>query len=68
MWILGMLLWLGVRKCSTFDFAVIFIKENDFTQKIKQYPAEMITETDYIDDLALLVNKPSQAESLLHRL
>ena len=30
----------------------------------RRYPAE--TDTDYVDDLALLVNRPTEAESLLH--
>ena len=42
-------------------------KENDFIFKkirSRQYPAETIKETDYADDLALLVKTSSQ--SLLH--
>ena len=34
----------------------------------RQYTAETITDEDYQDDLALLVNTPTQAESLLHSL
>ena len=46
------------------------IKENGFTLKKKKarsrrYPAEIMTGTDYADDLALLANIPTQAESLL---
>ena len=33
-------------------------------QKSKRYPPETITDADYADDLALLVNTPAQAESL----
>ena len=43
------------------------IKENGFTLKkarSRQYPAETMTDVDYTDDLALLANTPSQAESL----
>ena len=29
------------------------------------YPAKTITDTDYADDIALLANAPTQAESLL---
>ena len=34
----------------------------------RRYPADTITDTDYADDLALLVNTPSQTESQLHSL
>ena len=47
------------------------IKENGFTLKkarSRQYPAEMITDADYIDDLALLTNTHIQDEPLLHNL
>ena len=30
------------------------------------YPAQTITDADYADDIALLANTPSQAETLLH--
>ena len=40
------------------------------TKKVKsrRYPAESITDVDYADYLALLVNIPAEAESLLHNL
>ena len=31
-------------------------------------PAETITDADYVDDIALLANTPTQVESLLHSL
>ena len=34
----------------------------------KQYPAETITDTDYANDIVLLANTPTQAESQLHSL
>ena len=34
----------------------------------RQYPVETITDADYVDDLALLANTPTQEESLLHNL
>ena len=37
-------------------------------RKWVQYLVENITDADYADDLALLTNKPAQAESLLHSL
>ena len=30
------------------------------------YPAETITDADYVDDIALQANTPTQAKSLLH--
>ena len=47
------------------------IKEEGFTLKkarSRLYPAQIITDADYADDLALLANTPAQAESLLHSL
>ena len=47
------------------------MKENGFTLKkarSRQYPAETITNAIYADDIALLVNTPAQAKSLLHSL
>ena len=31
----------------------------------RKYPAEIITDTDYADDVVILANTPTQAESLL---
>ena len=44
------------------------IKENGFelTKKRRRYPAKAITDTDYADDLAIMVNTPAQALTLLH--
>ena len=45
------------------------IKENDFTLKktrSKRYSTEIMTDTDYADDLTLLIYTPSQAKSLQH--
>ena len=47
------------------------IKENCFTRKnarIKPYPTETTTDTDYADDMALLTNTPIQVKSLRHSL
>ena len=47
------------------------IKENFFevTKKIsRRYPTKTITNTDYADDIAILINTPVQAETLLHKL
>ena len=47
------------------------IRENGFVLKKKRsrrYPAKTITDADYADDIALLVNTPNQAETLLHSL
>ena len=42
------------------------MKENDFMQKarIRKYLTETMTDADYADDLVLLANTPTQAESL----
>ena len=47
------------------------MRENGFELKKKRnrrYPAKTITDADYADDIALLANTPSQAETLLHSL
>ena len=47
------------------------MKENDFTLAKawnKRCPTQTITDTDYINDIALLANTPAQAKSLLHSL
>ena len=47
------------------------IKENGFelTKKsIRRYSAKTITDADYADDIDILANTPTQAETLLHSL
>ena len=47
------------------------MKENGFKlakEKIRRYPTQEILDADYADDVALLVNKPTRAETLLHSL
>ena len=47
------------------------IKENGFKltkERSRRYPAKTITDAEYADDTALLVNAPTQAETLLHSL
>ena len=47
------------------------MKENGFKltkKRIRSYPAQTITNTDYADDTALLANAPVQAETLLNSL
>ena len=44
------------------------IRENGFEltkKRSRRYPAKTITDVDYADDIALLVNTPNQAETLL---
>ena len=51
--------------------SIDLIKENGFTIKKardRQYPAEIITDADYANDIVLLSNTPAQAKSLLHSL
>ena len=46
-------------------------KDNGFKltrERSRRYPAQTITDMDYADDKALLVNTPAQAETLLHNL
>ena len=45
------------------------IKENGFEltkKRSRRYPAKIITDTDYADDIAILANTPAQAEKLLN--
>ena len=47
------------------------MKENGFTlekARSRQYSTQIITDTAYADDIALLANTPAQAESLLYSL
>ena len=47
------------------------IKENGFKrikERSRRYPAKTITDADDADDIALLANAPTQAETLLHSL
>ena len=46
-------------------------EENGFEltkKRSRRYPAKTITDADYADDIAILVNTPNQAETLLQRL
>ena len=50
---------------------IVLMKENGLILKkvrSRRYPAQTITNTDYADDIALLANTPTQAESLLQSL
>ena len=47
------------------------IRENGFEltkKRSRRYPEKTITDADYADDIAILVNTPDQAETLLHSL
>ena len=47
------------------------LKENGFTllkERSRRYPAQTITDVEYTDDIALLANTSTQAESLLYSL
>ena len=51
--------------------SIDLLKENSFTlvkARSKIYPTRTIMDVDYADEIALLVNTPTQAESLLHNL
>ena len=47
------------------------IRENGFeltTKRSRRYPAKIITDADYADDIAILANTPNQAKTLLYSL
>ena len=47
------------------------MKENGFKltkERIRRYPVQTITDADYANDIALMANTPTQAETLLHNL
>ena len=47
------------------------MKDNSFKlkkEKSRRYPEHTITDADYTDDIALLANTPSEAQTLLHSL
>ena len=47
------------------------MKDNSFKltkERSRKYPAQTITDADYANDIALLANMPTQAETLLHSL
>ena len=51
--------------------SVDIMKDNGFKpakERSRRYPAQTITDADYADDILLLANTPSQAETLLHSL
>ena len=47
------------------------VRENGFEltkKRSRRYPAKTITDADYADDIAILVNTPTKAETLLYSL
>ena len=53
----------------TIQMSIDWMKENGFTlekAKSRQYSTQTITNVDYSDDIALLVDTPTQAKSLLY--
>ena len=50
--------------------SIDLMKENSFTleKASRWHPAQTITGADYADNIAILTNTPTQAESLLHSL
>ena len=57
--------------CLDYIFRMTFdlIKESGLSlKKTRWYPIKTMTDVDYTDDLALIKNTPTQAESLLHSL
>ena len=56
------------KECIT-SFSIDKIRENGFEltkKRSRRYPAKTITDADYADDIAILVNTPNQGETLLH--
>ena len=46
------------------------MKDNGFKltkERSRRYPAQTITDADYVEDIALLANIPAKAKILLHR-
>ena len=67
--------WCSARRyislISVLRISIDLMKENVFMLKNvrnRQYPVQTITDADYADDIALLANTPTQAETQLHRL
>ena len=51
--------------------SIDIMKENDFKlakERSRRYAVQTITDANYADDIALLANTPTRAESLLHSL
>ena len=51
--------------------SIDLMKENSFRlakERSRRYPAQTIMDANYTDDIALLANTPTQAETLLHSL
>ena len=51
--------------------SIDLMKEKGFKlekERSRRYPTQTITDTDYADDIVLLANTPTQAETLLHSL
>ena len=51
--------------------SIDLMKENGFKlakEKSRRYPAQIIMDGDYTNDIALLANTPIQAKTLLHSL
>ena len=57
--------------CLDYVLRIDNIRENSFMltkKRSRRYPAKLITDADYADDIAQLANTPNQAEKLLHSL
>ncbi len=59
--------------CLDFELrtSIDLMRENSFKltkERSRRYPAQTITDVDYGDDIALLANAPTQAETLLRSL
>ena len=68
-------IYIYIHVCIYFFYQSMFsidkIRENGFEvtkKRSRRYPEKTITDADYADDIAILVNTPNQAETLLHSL
>ena len=54
-----------------FRMSIDKMRDNSFKlakERSRRYPTHTITDADYANDIALLANTPTQAETLLHGL
>ena len=51
-----------------FTFRIILLRKKKKKEKSRRYPTKTITNANYTNDIALLVNTPDQAKTLLHSL
>ena len=63
--------WFIICQDYELQTSIDLMKENSLTfakTSSRRYPTQTITDVDYADDIALLANTPTQAESQQHSL